>query len=107
VAPPSSDWPELDQATLTIAPGCSGGGVFNSRGEQIGIVLGGMDAHGVTLYVPERILEVEVNKIKSGWVLNPARATPSDLELQALIAADEAEQKANDFVKNLLKELTK
>jgi S1-C subfamily serine protease len=107
IVPPAPDWPKLDQAQLTVAPGSSGGGIFNDSNNLIGLTIGGMDAVGVLFFVPERIVEGQVMRIKSPWLLFPEYGCPPDRELKAIIAADEAEQKAVKGVDALLRELLK
>lgn len=54
---PSPDWPwpVCDQTTAPVYPGSSGCGVFNGRGEVLGLVVGGFDAT-LNVFVPVRAI---------------------------------------------------
>jgi S1-C subfamily serine protease len=79
----------LDQGSFPIAPGCSGGPVFNEGGSVIGIAVIYVGP-GVSLYVPFRVLEDVAEKENLGWALR-GHAHPSVRELSGLIEAREKE----------------
>lgn len=55
---PAWPWKVTDQTTATITSGSSGGGVFNSSGEVVGIVVGGPHKgdFGFAHYIPVRVI---------------------------------------------------
>jgi S1-C subfamily serine protease len=79
----------LDQANLTVAPGCSGGPVFNSQGNVIGLAVIYVGP-GVALYVPNRELAVAAEKEKIDWALH-GFVHPPVREISEFILAREKE----------------
>lgn len=59
----------LDQANLSVAPGCSGGPVFNTHGDVIGLAVIYVGP-GVALYVPARVLEAAADEANLDWALH-------------------------------------
>lgn len=62
-----------DQTNCDIFPGSSGGGIFNEKGECVGIALASIAKEqgqkGFGLYVPIRKMREVFNKAGFGWVL--------------------------------------
>jgi S1-C subfamily serine protease len=87
----------LDQGSFAVAPGCSGGPVFNSAGDVIGLVVVYVGP-GISLYVPARVLELAAEAEKLDWALHGSSHPPAR-ELLSLIDAreKEIEAKAPDF----------
>jgi S1-C subfamily serine protease len=83
----------LDQGSFAIAPGCSGGPVFNDKGWVIGLVVIYVGP-GVSLYVPARVLEDAAEEENLGWALHGCLHPPAR-ELLHLIEAREKEVAAN------------
>lgn len=50
---------------MQIAPGCSGGGVYDLRGRMVGIATRGAGEYGVALYVPATIVKSFLDEARS------------------------------------------
>jgi len=79
----------LDQGSFAVAPGCSGGPVFDSSGKVLGIAVVYVGP-GLSLYVPARVLESAAEKENLDWALR-GYSHPPARELLALIEAREKE----------------
>jgi len=79
----------LDQGSFAIAPGCSGGPVFNSLGNVIGLGVAYVGP-GVSLYVPTRVLEGAAENANLDWAIR-GYSHPSVKELEEMISSREKE----------------
>ena len=79
----------LDQANIAVAPGCSGGPLFNSHGRVIGLVVIYVGP-GIALYVPNRVLEQAAEKAGVTWALH-GFVHPLAEDIDAAIDAREKE----------------
>jgi S1-C subfamily serine protease len=62
-------WPVVDQTTMTVIPGSSGGPVFDDSGKIIGVVVGHVSP-GVEFFVPLREMVVFVHRQRADFALN-------------------------------------
>lgn len=74
-----------DQTDTVIFPGSSGGGMFLSNGQYIGMVVSGYRMYGVPLqgfsyYVPMRRMDEWAKTYDLEWVLDPSRDVPDSLD---------------------------
>jgi S1-C subfamily serine protease len=91
----------LDQGSFAIAPGCSGGPVFDTSGNVIGLGVVYIGP-GVSLYVPVRELEPAAEAAGIDWALHGFYHPPAR-ELSELIQAREkaVENTVPDFLQLL------
>lgn len=77
----------FDQASITVFPGSSGSGIFNSNGNCMGIILL-MKAPGMAYYAPIRRMQRWAKEQHVEWALDPSIPMPSDEELKKLPIPD-------------------
>jgi len=81
-------WPwgtDLDQATAIAVPGNSGGPVFNTGGEVVGVLVGWAGLPGISLYVPLDKIEKWAKKDGISWAVRGSYC-PSDESLEDAIS---------------------
>ncbi len=71
---------EFDQTTCIAFPGSSGGGIYHRDGKYVAMVVRGA-GEGFNLCVPMRRIGKWAEKVGVGFVLDDAKAVPSDEEL--------------------------
>lgn len=81
-------WKLADQTTVVIAPGSSGGPVFNQLGEVLGLIVGGptKGLDSVAIFTPRRVIEAAANK--EPWLFSDG--IPSEAHLQSLMDSETA-----------------
>lgn len=72
---PGWPWAVVDQTDAAGAPGCSGGGVFNSSGEVVGIMVGAAGP-GVSVFVPTRVIWGFAKTASLGWAVYGSACPP-------------------------------
>jgi len=73
----------FDQTTVTAFPGSSGGGVYNEKGEYVGMLVRGA-GETFNLISPIRRLKVWAKAANMEWLLDPSKKTPTMKELETL-----------------------
>lgn len=67
---PNWPWTIVDQTTLPVMPGSSGGPVFNSQNDKVvGLVVGTLRGDDVNFYVPVRAIEVWAESAGLAWAV--------------------------------------
>jgi S1-C subfamily serine protease len=69
-------WPVVDQTTMTVIPGSSGGPVFDDSGKIIGLVVGHVSP-GMEFFVPLREMVLFTHRQRADFALNSSDS-PSD-----------------------------
>lgn len=92
-------WRITDQADINVAPGCSGGPVFNMAGEVIGLVGGGptRGLEGVCLFIPVREIVQQATEKDFMWAVNGSWC-PSDKTIDSLAKLQQPKKEAEPLV---------
>lgn len=78
---------DFTQTTVTAFPGSSGGGVYTTKGEYVGMLVRGA-GEGFNLIVPITRMRSWSERAKVAWALDPKVALPSAEELAKLPVED-------------------
>lgn len=72
---PGWPWALVDQTDAIVAPGGSGGGVFNASGEVVGLMVGALGP-GVSVFVPTRVVLGYAKSAGLDWAVYGDRCPP-------------------------------
>jgi len=78
---------EYDQTTVTAFPGSSGGGVYLTNGQYIGMLVRGA-GEGFNLIVPVRRMRIWAKQAKIEWAMDSTVELPTTTELEKLPVED-------------------
>lgn len=68
---------------LQCTPGCSGSGVYNEKGECLGLICAGFNYNAV-LINPVRQIKKWMDEAKIGWLLDDSLPVPTEAEVNAI-----------------------
>jgi hypothetical protein len=92
---------EYDQTTVTAFPGSSGGGVYLTNGQYIGMLVRGA-GEGFNLIVPVRRMRLWAKQAKIEWAMDPTVDLPTTTELEKLPIEDSGKSFTSLLNKNAI-----
>lgn len=95
-------WSLVDQATVVSWPGSSGGPVFNTDGQIVGLIVGGPGRAGVACYVPLRVIYAAAQEASVTWALYGSLAPSAKLLEEAVVNSTQPEEKLDDILIKIL-----
>jgi len=85
---PGWPWPLVDQTDATVVPGGSGGGVFNTSGEVVGIMVG-RAGPGISVFVPTRVIWSWAKSAGLDWAVYGSSCPPDSALVSVATAPPE------------------
>jgi hypothetical protein len=92
---------EYDQTTVTAFPGSSGGGVYLTNGQYVGMLVRGA-GEGFNLVVPVRRMRLWAKQAKIEWAMDPTVDLPTTIELEKLPVEDSGKSFAGPLSKSTI-----